>query len=186
MRMWRSERRCEPGAPHPPTIATFGRANRLQGESHAHRTASGVGGGGGDASSADDPASAGTPPRSGGDPPVRAIASNTPRARSGGARKGVPAIAWRRCSASVAARGTSRHRHDRATPAWNASGKPHDANSARISCVSSAPSACVTRRGAVAGEDIERGRFGSRETTTSMRPEDAPAAARCDRRERPD
>jgi hypothetical protein len=36
--MYLSLRRCDPGAPHPPTIATFGRGKELHGESHAHDT----------------------------------------------------------------------------------------------------------------------------------------------------
>ena len=73
MRMYLSLRRCEPGAPHPPTIATLGRGKELHGESHAHDTASAV---------------AASP-----SPPPPPIASNTPRAYSGDASAGTPRTA---------------------------------------------------------------------------------------------
>ena len=126
MRMYLSLRRCEPGAPHPPTIATFGRGKELHGESHAHDTASRRVG-------------AASSPEESSPPPLLPMASKTPRAYSGDARVGTPRTACSLSSSSVRASGTSLHRHDGDTPCTNRSGRPQLSKSSRIGCSASSP-----------------------------------------------
>ena len=126
MRMYLSLRRCEPGAPHPPTIATFGRGKELHGESHAHDTASRRVG-------------AASSPEESSPPPLLDMASKTPRAYSGDARVGTPRTACSLSSSSVRASGTSLHRHDGDTPCTNRSGRPQLSKSSRIGCSASSP-----------------------------------------------
>ena len=164
MRMCLSLSRCDPGAPQPPTIATFGRGNLFHAASHAQETPSLV------FSSPPPPPRFSSSPR---------IASKTPRACSTGARKGTPAHAISRCVASSVAIGTSRHRHCGAMPSWNRAGSPQDANKSRIECVSSAPSACVMRRGAVslASSGMVRARFTSAAASDIVRGRATPPRA---------